>query len=137
MELIFIKRLCFLILAATCGAQASIAANNEGEVEVFRSAMASQVAAEAYAGMDPEFLASGLAESDIHRIVEAFADACATCVVDAMVSLADLKSIDIELMIDDAKEASVDSKYFDTQEFDRIMLPCFYSAAEKAGMKVR
>ena len=137
MEPINIRKLCLLILAATFGAQASIADDSEDEVEVFRFAMASQVAAEAYDGLDPAFLESGLAKSDIDRIVEAFANACAACVVDAMVGLADLKSIDIELMIDDAKIASVDPKYFDTQEFDRIMLPCFYSAAENAGVKVR
>ena len=137
MELNVIKRLCFLILAATFGTQASIAGDDESEVEVFRSAMASQVAAEAYEGMDPEFLESGLAESDIDRIVETFANACAACVIDAMGSLADSKSIDTEMMIDDAKRASVDPEYLDTQEFDRIMLPCFYSAAENAGIKVR
>ena len=98
--------------------------------------MASQVAAEAYDEMDPDF-ASGLAKPDIDRIVDEFAKECASCVVDAMRVLAELQSIDIEAMIDDAKTASVDPKYFDTQEFDQIVLPCFYSAAEKAGMTLR
>ena len=126
-----------IILGTILFAQMSVAADSEDELEIFRSAIEFQAAKESYREMDPELLNSGLAEQDINRIIEDLAKASAACTVDTMVKLAELKSIDVRLMIDDADLGSVDPEYFDTQEFDEIVKPCFYAAAENAGLTVR
>ena len=126
-----------VVLGTSLLVQTSVAADSDDELGVFRSAVASQVAEEGYSEMDPNFLESGLAQQDFDRIVEELAEASADCVVNAMMTLAELKSIDVRLMIDDAENAVVNPEYFDTEGFDNIILPCFYAAAENAGMNIQ
>ncbi len=85
---------------------------------------------------------SGLAESDIDRIVEEIAISSASCIVDVLVQQSEDRSLDTEQILSDAEAAILDKAgddfvdALDEANLVQSMKFCFLLALENAGVLV-